>query len=522
MTNNLDLLRQDLKERAQRTGDNDFIETEELTDDERRQIEEAAKDDIVVIEERQGDSVATQIPIDEYAAPLDNRIKTMAVKVDGGEDLLKMINTGDVKRTLEDAHRELKDKAMSAFRSFAVDTTDIPDEDIVSINAEALEAARVYLKLDRITADDVSKRLGRLSLRQLTEILPSRFVNLYATMREIQAMDSRAANRLVATLAHVAAIGPDFDYLNDYIENEERLIAVSRRILECQISFREMLKSEEKLSEIAARAKDYNVTEGSIWDRYITTDPSKVHNEYAQIAVVFDEYVKAYTELLAEYPGDENVDARAMIQEQIDESVHKRDIYASVLKLDTFKRAWYSMEIWLKGDKRTDHERLHREGINSIERMRRSKQEVQFPVYDPKMSKRADLIYDLYMDQFPTMMKNYNSALYKVLGSETDEDAQQQLRAAEVQPITVNGYTEEKVFYYFGLLLLICYGRILKKLTASTATKWDAIELNAYFNCWGRLGTDIHLMNDVWTIAKPLVTYALQNWPEQSPKRPRK
>ena len=75
----------------------------------------------------------------------------------------------------------------------------------------------------------------------------------------------------------------------------------------------------------------------------------------------------------------------------------------------------------------------------------------------------------------------------------------------------------------YSLLMVIMMGRILKKCTKNDATKYDAIVLDSYFYIFNRMGTDVYLMNDIWSRMRNLTGYTLQTWyiPEKAAAKKR-
>ena len=113
------------------------------------------------------------------------------------------------------------------------------------------------------------------------------------------------------------------------------------------------------------------------------------------------------------------------------------------------------------------------------------------------------------------MLSAYNSALFKL------QDAVKQDNGSEEdfpEFISISGIMEATVHHYFALLLLIVYGRIMKRLSANDRTKYDAMMLDEYFVLYCSIGTDTYLMEDVWSIMKPFVEYAIKAWPRPSKK----
>jgi len=508
MSNKIIELENDLKKRAAEeaaTYEENFDKDMELTKEDQEKLAQIEQEVQTMVTETAPDGSSSSVPISEFASPLDDRVAEINSVSDDATEVLKTVNSGDIKKTVEDVKAEARANAIQAFRQLSVTDQELSDEEIIEVNNAGLEAVQKYLKVDRINSDEVIQRLRKLSLRDFQEFLPEKFISIYVNPSEIAANNYKAKERLLASIAYLTATGPEMDYLNEYIDNEHRLMAVSQQLMKCQVDFADMLKDPKKISEIAAEAAQIEAPDETIWSKYIRTDPKRVHNEFAQRAVICSKYKEAYQSVLEEHKGEP--DAVEIIQEQIDECDAKYAVYTSVTNLELMKSLWDIMTERFKSGKNS-YKNLVREGVAAIDRIRRSKQNVPFPVYDEKLAKRPEELFKLYMKQYPAMIKQYNSAVMLVKQKEPDEVAK-----TDIQMITIEGKFEDTVASYFSLLLLILYGRIMKKLTDNTMTKYDAIMLDAYFQCYCKMGSDIYLLTDVWNIMKDFVAYAIDTWP---------
>lgn len=508
MSNKIVELEADLKKKAEEESaayQENFDKSMDLSEEDKQKLAELETETQMVITETAPDGSSTSTPINEYASPLDTRVAEIGAVSNEASELLKTVNSGDIRKTVEDAKAEARANAITAFRQLSVGTQDLTDDQIVEINNAGLAAVQQYLKTDRISSDEVIKKLHKLSLRDFQKFLPEEFMSIYVNSSEIAANNFKAKERLLSSIAYLTVTGPEMDYLNEYIDNEHRLMAVSRQLMQCQVDFVEMLKDPKKMSEIAAAAAVIEAPDDTIWSKYIKTDPKRVHNEFAQRAVICSEYKQAYQKVLEEHQNEP--DAVKIIQEQIDECDAKYAVYTSVTNLDLMKDLWQIMVDRFKGGKNS-YKNLVREAVSALDRIRRSKQDVPFPVYDEKLAKRPEELFNLYMKQFPVMIKRYNSAVMQVRNHEPDKTAE-----TNIEMIALEGKFEDTVASYYALLLLILFGRIMKKLTDNNMTKYDAIMLDAYFQCYCKMGSDIYLMTDIWNITKDFVAYAIETWP---------
>ena len=508
MSNKIIELENDLKKRFAEEAtvyDENFDKDMKLTTEDQEKLAQIEQEVQVMVTETAPDGTSSSVPISEFASPLDSRVAEINSVNDNATEMLKTINSGDIKKTVDNVKAEARTNAIQAFRQLSVTDQKLTDDEILEVNNMGLESVQKYLKMDRIDSDEVIRKLRKLTLRDFQEFLPEEFINIYVSPSEIIANNYKAKERLLASIAYLTATGPEIDYLNEYIDNEHRLMAVSQQLVQCQVDFADMLKDPKKISEIVAEAAQIEAPDETIWSKYIRTDPKRVHNEFAQKAVICSKYKEAYQSVMEEHKDEPA--AAAIIQEQIDECDAKYAVYTSVTNLELMKSLWDIMVERFKSGKNS-YKNLVREGIAAIDRICRSKQNVPFPVYDEKLAKRPEELFKLYMKQYPSMVKQYNSAVLQVKQKEPDEVAK-----TDIQMITIDGKFEDTVASYFSMLLLILYGRIMKKLTDNMMTKYDAIMLDAYFQCYCKMGSDIYLITDIWNIMKEFVAYAIDTWP---------
>ena len=508
MSNNITLLENELKQQATAEAlayAEDFSKYGTLTDKEKELLNNNSENQVVVTEVGK-DGNRVSVPLSEYAAPLDSMVTEIGDVQNAVRNLVKTVNTGDVKRSVSEIKQEAQDKAIRAFRELTITDKEMDDLDIIAVNNAGLAALQKYLGVERINFDAVAKRLYKLTLTQFAEFLPPEFMNIYTTERERRLNSIKAKERLLASIAYLVTTGPEMDYLNDYIDNQHRLITVSQQLMQCRVDFMEMVKNPKELSKIAAEAALIEPADTSVWSQYIR-DPKHVHNIFAQKAVIFAKYKDAYLHLLEEYK--DHADSCAIIQEQIDECDAKYEVYRNVLHLDLMRELSAVMVDRFKTNtKRNGYKNLVREAIAALDRIRRSPQNVPFPVYNEKLVKRPEELFKLYMDQYPKMIEQYNNTLFSIKQKQPEKTTD-----TNIEYIAIDGKFKDTVAQYFSLLLLILYGRIMKKLTKNNMTKYDAIMLDAYFECYCKMGTDIYLMNDVWLIMKDFVSYAIDTWP---------
>lgn len=515
---------QNEEEKEANTNNFGADEKQELTTEEQETLEklQAQYGDkpILVVNDTDEDGHTSQIPAKEYLKSLDKKVTSIVTPEEGMDEMDKMIktvNSGDIKQSLDGIKAEARARTIQAFRSLAVnndDTKSLSDDQIIEINSAALTALQEYFKMDRLNADELAKNLRKMPLDKICEILPESFWSVYVTNNEVKLRNSGARDRLISAIAFLTTTGPEFDYLNEYIEEENKLMLVSKRLMQCQIEFTEMLKDEKKISELVTETYQYVPEDTSIWSKEIKM-PNRVHNEFAQRYVIYNHYKKAYEELMTDYPIDIedekekkiNTRAREIIQQEIDECDMKMTVYMSICNLDLFKELLGILIDRFKTNKKINMKYLTQEAERAIESVKRCKQNLPFPGFRGTERKTEQLLAN-YLVAFPAAIRKYNEAVDKVISRE-DATAE---NLGDISKIALPEFEDNDTFVIYSLLMVIMMGRILKKCTRNDATKYDAIVLDAYFYIFNRMGSDLYLMNDIWKMMLNLTGYTLQTW----------
>lgn len=513
MPNNITPLEDELKARAEENAAlaAENFSQEDLTDEEREKVAAMEAEAHTVVVSTDPEGRRTETSIEDYADGVDGKV----IQLPGTDAVVKAVNTGDIVQTVEGMKAEARAKAIKIFRDLSVTDGELSDDAIIAINDEALAAVQKRLGVEKMDADVIVKKLGRMSVAEMVAFLPERFVHTYATDNEIRVNNYKAKERLISTIAYLTTTGPEMDYLNDYIDHEHRMMEVSRKIMDLNVKLSDAIAKEEKFSEIIAKAAAIEPDDTSVWAKYIK-QPNRVHNEFAQRAVVCQEYKEAYEKLLEEYPAIEgdskeaklNADSRAEIQTQIDECAAKYQAYIDVVEFKLLHELWGVMTARFMADRKNSYKNLVREAVSAVDRIRRAKQNVPFPVYDKRYASKPELLYQLYIAAYPKMLENYNKTIRDIHAKDEAAD----LKA--VPPIEIEGIETSLVHEYFSMLLLILFGRVMKHLGNKGLTKYDAIMLDCYFTCYCRLGTDIYMMSDIWTMCKDFVEHCCKTYPK--------
>ena len=517
MSNRITELNEVLKANAEAEAENvTKMEQPELTASEKEQLKELENKEHLVFSEVGADGVKNQIPLSEFTEELDKRVVALKGYGSQSDAILKTVSTGDIRKSVDAAKEEAKANVLKAYQELSVSDTARENDDILRINDEALKSLQEYFKVERFDTDTILAKMGKLTLRQICTILPKEFVEIYVRDKEITANNYKAKERLLTVISYLGATGPELDYLNEYIDNEHKLMAVSNELIKCQLNFADVLKDPQKMSEIVTAARSISTPDESIWSRVIVGDPKRVHNEFAQRSVIWGEYVKAYEKIMAEHETDTDA-VKAIIQEQIDEAVAKRDVYASVMELTTARALWENVCYRINTNRKTSYMFLLKEAQNALERIRKSKQNVPFPVYNESLAKNPEALFNAYVERYTEHLMHYNEILLSA-ANKVPEDLTEEVEKTDVHPIKVEGVDDHDVCEYFSLFLLILYGRLMKKLADRDSTKYNAIELDAYFELYCKLALDIYLMKDIWDLMSDMVTKAVKSWP--IPKKP--
>lgn len=516
------------------------VEKEELTESEKETLkkmeEEYGNRPILMVTDTDANGNTTQIPAKEFIKSLDKKVTPItttndpAAEINKVNEVIKTVNTGDIKQDVEAMKKEARDRTLEAFRTLSNNKDTIKnytDEEIIALNNNALKTLQEYFNMERLNSDELVKQLRKMPLDQICQILPEEFWSVYLTKNEVALRNPGAKDRLLSVIAYLTTAGPEFDYLNEYIEEENKLIMVSKRLMQCQIDFSEMIKDQKKLSELVAETYQYIPEDTSIWAKEIKI-PNRVHNEFAQRCVIYSHYKDAYIKIMDEYPIDESVDekerkinirAREIIQQEIDECDQKMEVYQSVCNLDLFDELLKILIDRFKTNKKINMKYLTQEAERAIEAVKRCKQNLPFPGYKGT-ERKTDQLLTNYLIAFPIAIKKYNDAIDKVTSR---EDATEE-EIGNIKKISLPEFDDNDTFIVYSILMVIMMGRILKKCTKNDATKYDAIVLDSYFFIFNRMGTDIYLMNDIWDKMRNLTGYTLQNWyiPEKinAKKRP--
>ena len=529
---NLINLQTELKKReddaAEDMKDNFGGENVELTPEEQEKLQqkmeeyESARQ--LIVSETSTSGLKKDTNLVEYAKALDDKVAEITTSP-GVEKTLKLINSGDIVKGTEEIKAETRKQALKAFKQLSVSEEDISDDDYMKINDRTFAVLQDYFHMDRVDADAIVKKLSKLTLHQICEILPREFTKVYVTDHEIAINHVKAKERLLASISYLAVTGPELDYLNEYIEDENRLALVSQRLLQCQVDFAEMIKDERVMSEIIKDTVDMCPVDTSFWSKYIKM-PNRVHNEFAQRVVIQQRYIEAYQKVLEEYPvvslaeyADKPEElavkareaavverARAMILSEIDEATNKIKVYSNVTDMELLKERWpLVVERFgpnAKGKKIT-MEYLIKEAVASIDRVRRCKQDLPFPGYNG--SKRPEDIFTAFVRDYTHMLESYNATACAISEKEPDHDISSFL-------IRIEGIPDSATATVLAVSVALLMGRVVKALTKNNATKYDAIMLDSYFQLFCRMGLDIYIMQDMWALMKDFVEYVVRTY----------
>lgn len=487
--------------------DNATISNDEI---EKLRAETDENDNILMITERdaEGNQLTTS-SLEEYTADLDTKIANLSDDPEKANEILRLVNNGDIKDTADKMKDQAKAEMMQALRSMAVDGENRPESDIDRINNDALKSIQKTLGITRLDSEDVAKRLKKMTTRDILKMLPQEFVDLYVSKEE-QLKDLNAVReRLLATLAYLIVTGPEADYLNEYIDRENRLMLVSKELLKCRVDFSEILKDDRVMADMIREAYKYAPKDDTFWSKYIKS-PNRVHNDFAQRAVLYQRYLEAYQKIAEQYKDDEA--AMEIIQEELDDCSAKIEVYTNICNLNDIPNLWNILIDRYKNNKKMSIDFLYKECLSAIDKIRRCKQNLPFPGFDGK-AKRPEMIFVSYMQSFVPMLTKYNEELSKAIESETKTLGEfEKLDQYGITEIHISGYEDNDVHTIYAMLLLILMGRVLKKFFSNTMTRFDAITLDSYFRIFCKIGTDIYIMQEFWDLMRGGIKDILDTW----------
>ena len=483
---------------------NVFEEDPEVTEEELDSIRKDTDDEgnMLLIKDKDETGKEVTSSLEEYTADMNEKIAKLSDDPDKAKDILRLVDNGDITADLEKVKEDTKTHMMDAFKSMAI-SDDLTDETINNANEKAIKAIQDHFHMDRLDSDVLAKKLKKYNARQLMQILPQEFIDLYVSKKEQATNPDMTKEKLIATIAYLVVTGPEADYLNEYIDRENRMALISKELLQCQVDFSDMLKDERYMADIIREAYKYAPKDESFWSKHIQV-PNRVHNEFAQRAVMYQKYLEGYLKISDEHAGDE--DAQKIIQEEIEDCNAKIEVYQSVCNLEIIPQLWKTLMDRYKSNKKMSTEFIYKEALNAIDKVKRCKQDLPFPGYDGN-SKKPEIVFTSYLTAFTKMIDNYNEELEKAMKTADDTT---DLRG--IGKLHLNGYDDTDVHTIFAMLLLILMGRVLKKYFSNSMTKYDAIALDSYFRIFCKIGTDIYIMQDFWNYMKEDVKYALDTW----------
>ena len=521
MNQNLMNLAADLDAKASKdleVNSDNYIEGE-LTEEDQKTLDDMKEKskNIVMVTEMGPDGEPVSTPVGSFLGSIDEKV----TKIDE-DKTIKTLNSGEINRTVEQIKNDAREHALQIYRTMANSSNkDITPDDIVGYNNAAIEVLMKEFGVSRLTADIINTKTRRMSLAQLVKLLPDEFVDLYIDEKEKLSNSIYAKNKLIAVLNYLCVTGPEMDYLNEYIDDENKLAMVSKRILQCQLDFVEMIKDQDKMSDLISRTAEISPFDNSFWSKYIK-NPNRVHNEFAQRYVIQECYFNAYTKLLDDYPVESteenpltdhdieiNTRAREIIQVEIDESRNKMEVYKSISDLDLLKELYANLEDRYMHGVKMSHKFLIKEGIAAVDRIKRCKQNVPFPGYTGK-NLRDDQMYKAFINSYSAMLGNYNTLLVTTAKNALDTgDATEEEIDKNVKPVFLKDVPADVTYKMFATILLILMGRVVRKLATHECSKYDAIVLDSYFQMFCHLATDIYIMSEVWELLSPLVVHLI-------------
>lgn len=462
-----------------------------LTDEEKERIEQLRKEKhIDVVESGVGGSVST--PIAEYVKKIDEQ-KAILNRVDGTQSTIKLLSNNFAK-TGEDVKKQATDGMIGLMRGLSNNTDDdeISDEELLGLNDLAIEALKRYFKTEKLDSDVVSLKLKNMPYSTLCSILPPKFVKLYTNDIDTSNFKGviKAKELLLTSIAYMIVSGPEIDQLSEYIDTEEKLNTVGRRMIQMQLDMSNVINNDESISNALLAESEKTRSEDAInWSKYIR-NPDMASNIFAQRAVVQRYFADGYKKLLPEYEDQDSLD---IIQGEIDACLTKADIYDNIAQMDIVPSLVAILMTRHQTEKRASKKRLHKEALAAIERSKKSKVDVTFPGYTGKEKTSEDIFKSTY-NMLSVAIERYNSTVLAV----GNRNAQILKGQEEITTIDADAKIFTEVF-------IIVMGRIMKHYSKEQNAKLGAIYIDSYYQLLCRINVDIFVMNRFYRMSRDFI-----------------
>ena len=470
----------------------------ELTEEEKLKLAQLKEkfhydDKSVSVVTRQYGGEAVAVDIREYFRMVDQYMEstnnTMA------EEKLKLLNKVDDNIFSNASELLSVFNTMTTEQLKAYTTKSLTPEELSKISLHVSEVCKKDLGRDKITSELVEayyeKAIKGWSYDDFIEHFGSEFVEAFLPENGCRSNILRTRSIFMDVIGLLIVNSDEIKNLNAYIEYNERVVEVLERLAKCGEDVAEVLKSSEGFADAAARSReetgfpkahDYAKEYSEHFE--IRADGS--YDYFAIRYVMMRELAKAYENVKPEYELASDIE---VVDNEIQESLKKADCYLDVAELTTFKDVYAAYEASAKTDKRTSASGLRVQGKAYVEKIRKSKINLNFPGFMASY-KSTNEILNGYYKHMHNVITSYNAAL----------------DVAEKEGITGLEKIDCDVDIFAGVLLTVM-ARLMKKLTKNTSDKFESLTVASYFKRYAQIGMDLYSLPDIYNIVKPMVEF---------------
>lgn len=507
---NIYRMSEDLKQQEKTFAEQHTIFEEEttLTPEQQKaydELQQKGSETFLVVNDTDAAGNTVEIPVDDFLAD----VGTTTVEDPNGENIRLMNTEKSDLQEIEEIKEKETNRIYDTMRTLARGNKELSDDEIAVIMQDTMESIKKKYNLTSISNAFIQNRFSKKPLAEIMRVLPRSFLEMYLSPDEIVHPTMDTKDTLVAAVNYAIVSGPDMDDLNEFIDKENRIIMLSKQLLQYQVDFQELIKNPDELSKFLEEARKYHTPvspEDDTWAQHIK-NPDRLHNEFAQRCAVMDRYATAYQSVMEEYEDTpENQEVRKAIQVEIDHCMERKAVYQDICELALLPKLWYPTLERYQNNKKCTMKYLIKEAVDAVTRIRKAKIQVPFPGYDGT-SKDSEKIFTTYMAYMNATMVKYNEEIQKIL--DTVQDADKSIDHL----IAIPGYKTSSVITMFSMLVVILMGRVMKHLSKHNAEnpKRDAILLHSYFTIFCKMATDVYIMEDIWAMMRSGVEWAVNS-----------
>lgn len=479
----------------------------ELTDEERRTLEEIRSEKRLTVVQEDEFGRKTEVTAAEYVKELDDRIvktnTTPPVKLMDGFDL------PDVAKVHDEMADTVKSKVIGQINDLT--GTELDTAEFDRLTEETMTALRKMFKMDTLDADRVIGKLSKMPLSVIAASLPRDIITTFCSEDELRYHQAKAKQTLVAAIGFLIVTGPQLDNLTDYINHENRKMTVMARITQCEVDTKTMLTSDESLAQLVEETKHLRDDRAASFEEIIHQQPDPCYTLFSKYAVMSDKMADAYLELMEEFQDAED---RVLIEKEVEINRNKANVYRSICNLDLFNSRAIIYLDSIRNDKRISADYIEKQAMDVVDRLKRLKIPVSFPGYTGNETTSREVYYQYIgimigridretKKRDPGVVESYNTAIKMLDRSDKD--------TSDLMPIKHDAKL-------FADAIIIIMGRIAKYLSRNTSTKYDAIIMDGYFKLFCMMPSDIFMINHMNKILTPIMDH-IKSLPQTKPGR---